>query len=271
MDVGQDGASRKNDERTRITYLGHATVLIELDGLRILTDPILRNRITFLRRRKLAKPKPDLYRSVDVILLSHLHYDHLDPPSLRRVGSHVPLLAPHGSGDFLRSKGMTRVEEMRREDVVEVGPVRIRATYADHRARRHPFGPRAECLGYLIEGDSSVYFPGDTDLFPEMDQLADDLDVALMPVWGWGPTLGDGHLDPRRAAEALRMLQPRLAVPIHWGAFYPAGLGFLRSDFLTLPPVRFAEHAAELAPEVMVRIVQPGETLRLRPLLTSIS
>jgi L-ascorbate metabolism protein UlaG (beta-lactamase superfamily) len=97
--------------------------------------------------------------------------------------------------------------------------------------------------------------------------LAGDLDVALMPVWGWGPTLGTGHLDPRRAAEALRLLRPRLAIPIHWGVFYPAGLGLLNMDFLTTPPIRFAELAAEIAPEVTVRIVEPGHSLDLDDLL----
>ncbi len=263
----QDSDDRAGPPGARITYIGHATVLIEIGGMRILTDPILRNRITFLRRRKYGKLTPDLYSDVDAILLSHLHHDHLDPPSLRRVGTGVNLLAPSGSGAFLRGKGMQRVHEMHQGDVAEVGPLRIRATYADHSPKRHPFGLEADCLGFVIEGEYSVYFPGDTDLFPEMDGLAEDLDVALMPVWGWGPTLGTGHLDPQRAAEALRMLRPRLAIPIHWGAFYPTGLGLLNTDYLSVPPVRFAEHAADLAPDVAVRILEPGKSLSLDAVL----
>lgn len=263
MGEGQNSERRAGVDEARITYVGHATVLIEMGGMRILTDPILRNRITFLRRRKYGRLKPELYRNIDAILLSHLHHDHLDPPSLRQVGNGVPVFAPHGSAGFLRGKGMQDVREMQRDDTVEFGPLRIRATYADHSPRRHPFGVSADCLGFVVEGERSVYFPGDTDLFPEMETLAEGLDVALMPVWGWGPTLGTGHLDPRRAAEALRLLRPRLAVPIHWGAFYPTGLGLLNADFLTLPPLRFAEHAAELAPDVTVRIVEPGKSISL--------
>lgn len=256
------------DERpARITYVGHATVLIELDGVRILTDPILRNRIAFLRRRKAGRPQAAHYRDIDAILLSHLHHDHLDPPSLRRVGPGVDLFVPAGAGDFMRKNGMQRVHELGVGDSAEVGALRVHATYADHSPQRHPFGIAADCLGYVVEGSYRIYFPGDTDLFPEMVELAEDLDVALMPVWGWGPTLGSGHLDPRRAAEALRLLRPRVAVPIHWGAFYPAGLGLLNTDFLTVPPMRFAEHAAEVAPDVIVCIVQPGESLSLDPLL----
>ncbi|MFN2203863.1 MAG: MBL fold metallo-hydrolase [Caldilineaceae bacterium] len=251
----------------RITYVGHATVLMEFDGVRLLTDPLLRNRITFLRRRKYSKIPADVYRNIDAVLLSHLHHDHLDPPSLRSVGADVELFAPRGSGEYLSGKGMRSVHEMSEGDVAAVDSLRIRATYADHSPQRHPFGVRADCLGYVIEGAYSVYFPGDTDLFPAMDELAGDLDVALMPVWGWGPTLGSGHLDPRRAAEALRLLRPRLAIPIHWGVFYPAGLGLLNMDFLTTPPIRFAELAAEIAPEVTVRIVEPGHSVDLDDLL----
>ena len=260
-------AATAGSHAARITYVGHATVLIEMGGMRILTDPILRNRVTFLRRRKYGKLDPALYQDIDAILLSHLHHDHLDPPSLKRVGANVRLFAPAGSGDFLRRKGMMNVQETGVGDSAEIGPLRIRATYADHSPQRHPFGLRADCLGYVIEGEYSIYFPGDTDLFPEMENLANDLDVALMPVWGWGPTLGSGHLDPKRAAEALRMLRPRLAIPIHWGALHPAGLGLLRSDYLTLPPQRFAAHAAEFAPDVAVRIVEPGRSLSLREAL----
>ena len=268
MGENQNSGARANSHEARITYIGHATVLIEMDGMRILTDPILRNRVTFLRRRKCGKLDPELYQDIDAVLLSHLHHDHLDPPSLKRVGADVLLFAPHGSGDFLRGKGMTNVREMRVGDAAQLGPLALRATYADHSPQRHPFGAKADCLGFVIKGEYSVYFPGDTDLFPEMDNLAADLDVALMPVWGWGPTLGAGHLDPKRAAEALCMLRPRLAIPIHWGALYPTGLGLLKSDYLTLPPQRFAEHAVDMAPDVIVQIIEPGKSVSVRQALS---
>lgn len=267
MDRRDDQVDPAERSPARITYVGHATVLIELDGVRILTDPILRNRIAFLRRRNAGRMKAEHYRDIDAVLLSHLHHDHLDPPSLRLVGTGVDVFVPAGAGDFLRKKGMRRVHELDVGDVAEVVGLRVRATYADHSPKRHPFGIEADCLGFVVEGEYSVYFPGDTDLFPAMAELAEDLDVALMPVWGWGPTLGSGHLDPTRAAEALRLLRPRVAVPIHWGALYPTGLGLLNTDFLTVPPIRFAEHAAEVAPDVTVRIVEPGRSLSLDSLL----
>ena len=83
-----------------------------------------------------------------------------------------------------------------------------------------------------------VYFAGDTDLFPGMEEAIGPTDLSLLPVWGWGPTLGEGHLDPRAAAEAARRLRPRVAVPIHWGTFFPMGLKRMRPDRLTGPAAR---------------------------------
>jgi L-ascorbate metabolism protein UlaG (beta-lactamase superfamily) len=104
-----------------------------------------------------------------------------------------------------------------------------------------------------------VYFAGDTDLFPEMAELAGKIDVALLPVWGWGRALGPGHLNPRRAAEALTLLRPSLAIPIHWGTFAAPRVRKRDPSFLVDPPHQFAEYAALLAPQVTVKILQPGK------------
>jgi L-ascorbate metabolism protein UlaG (beta-lactamase superfamily) len=144
-----------------------------------------------------------------------------------------------------------------------VGPVSVQATYAVHAGRRPPFGPTADAIGFLIDGAYRIYFAGDTDLFPDMVTVGSDLDLALLPVWGWGPTLGTGHMDPERAAEALTLLQPRMAVPIHWGTLHPMGMGWWQPNFLTSPPHRFAERARTLAPAVDVQIVAPGQDLNL--------
>ena len=111
-------------------------------------------------------------------------------------------------------------------------------------------------LGFIVSGSRRIYFAGDTDLFDGMSALAGSLDVALLPVAGWGSKVGPGHLDPLRAAQALRLLQPRLAIPIHWGTFSP-----LNRSTSADPPEAFRRHAAELAPEVEVRILEPGAAL----------
>jgi L-ascorbate metabolism protein UlaG (beta-lactamase superfamily) len=245
----------------RLSYLGHSTTLLRIDGVSLLTDPALRAWIGPLRRRG-ALPDRQLAAAVDAVLVSHLHRDHLDLRSLRRLPSSTPAVVPRGAGG-VASKALTDVVEVAASEAISIGTVTVTAVPAAHDGRRARWGPRADALGYVIAGGSRrVYFAGDTDLFDEMSELA-PLDLALLPVWGWGPSLSAGHLDPAGAARALTLLRPRLAVPIHWGTFYPLGLRRLRPDRLSRPPLEFATLAAELAPEVEVRILKPGEMMSL--------
>jgi L-ascorbate metabolism protein UlaG (beta-lactamase superfamily) len=149
-------------------------------------------------------------------------------------------------------------------DQVEVRGVTVSAVPAVHDGSRGPLGPRAETIGFVVTGERCLYFAGDTDLFDGMSDLAGTIDAALLPVWGWGPALGAGHLDPGRAALAASILRPRVAVPIHWGTFFPTGLARLRGRAaLVEPPRAFARRVAELAPDVAVRVLAPGGTLEL--------
>jgi L-ascorbate metabolism protein UlaG (beta-lactamase superfamily) len=152
----------------RITWIGHSTVLIELDGVRLLTDPVLRTRFAHLRR---VPERTDVAAlgQLDAVLVSHLHYDHLDLPSLDRLGRSQRVVVPVGGGGLLRKRGFTLVDELDRGDELEIGAVTIRATYAEHDSRRgHPWSASAPALGYIVRGSSTVYFAGDTDLFDGM-------------------------------------------------------------------------------------------------------
>ena len=108
---------------------------------------------------------------LDAVLLSHLHLDHADLPSLRQLGTSTRVLAPAGSGEWLRAQGMRHVEELRSGEDTSVGPLRVTATGALHDGHRWPFGVRARPIGFVIEGSGSVYFAGDTDLYPAMAHL----------------------------------------------------------------------------------------------------
>lgn len=238
--------------RLALHFIGHSTILLELDGIRILTDPVTRSRVGPLRRIE-AVPAHGRLHGVDLVLLSHLHWDHLDVPSLRDLGRHVPLVVSAGAGTWLRGAGFNNVREVAVGDSLEVGGVRIRVVPAVHSGFRPPLGPTAPALGFVIEGSQSVYFAGDTDLFAGMGELGGPVDVALLPVWGWGPTLGRGlHMDPLRAAESLRLIRPRAAVPIHWGTYWPYAMGRILPERLVEPPAAFAEYAGELAPDVRI-------------------
>jgi len=245
----------------KVTYVGHATVHIALDGVRLLTDPVLRTRMGHLRRRH-GRVDPAALRGIDTILISHAHYDHLDIPSLERLGRVTPIVVPRGVGALVRRRSFAHVMEVEEGETISVGALSVTATRAEHDGRRGPFAS-GQALGYVVEGSSRIYFAGDTDLFPELDGLVDRLDLALVPIWGWGASLGRGrHLDPEGAAEAVRLLRPRIAVPIHWGTYRPAHRS-ANASFLSAPAVEFARAAAIAAPEVEIRVLQPGETLTL--------
>jgi L-ascorbate metabolism protein UlaG (beta-lactamase superfamily) len=171
------------------------------------------------------------------------------------------MIVPQGAAGPLRRWGFQAVTELTSGSDTTVGALRISATPANHSNGRPPFGRRTECLGFVVRGSRTIYFAGDTDLFPEMATVSPHLDLALLPVWGWGPTLGPGHLDPMRAAEALTLLRPRAAVPIHWGTLFPIGLSRWRAHLLSAPPLQFAQHAAVRAPSVAVHVLHPGQSL----------
>jgi L-ascorbate metabolism protein UlaG (beta-lactamase superfamily) len=240
----------------RITWLGHATVLIELGGLSVLTDPLLRSRVAHLRRHV---PVPALPAGLDAVLLSHLHRDHADRPTLRRLAG-VPALVPRGAGNTVRALGVRTVTELRAGDRAPAGDGEVLAVPAVHDGRRSPLHRAADALGFVVEqGGMRIYFAGDTEIFAGMADLG-PLDAALVPVWGWGPSLGPGHLDPEGAAQAVAMIAPRVAVPIHWGTYSPYVPGRPPSAD---PPARFAARVAELAPEVRVETLSPGGSLEL--------
>ena len=245
----------------RVTYVGHATVLAELDGTRLLTDPVLRSRVGPLRRHA-APPAAHATSDLDAVLISHLHHDHADLPSLQRVGRDVPLLVPRGAGALFERTGFSTVTELSAGDSETVGAVTVTAVEAEHPGERKGFGT-ADAIGYVLDGAHRVYFAGDTDIFDAMKDLGEGLDLALLPIWGWGPNLGAGHLDPEGAARAAALLSPRMVVPIHWGTLYPLGLARFRPGPLRSPPSEFEARMRELAPQVETRVLAPGESVSL--------
>jgi L-ascorbate metabolism protein UlaG (beta-lactamase superfamily) len=241
----------------RLTWLGHSTVVLELDGARLVTDPVLSRRVAHLWR---GAPTPKLDGSVDGVLVSHLHWDHLHVGSLRRLAEGAVAVVPAGSEQLVARLGFARVEPVRPGDMVRLAGVEVEATYAEHPGFRRGT-VRAGAVGYLIRGSRRVYFAGDTDLFEGMRSLTEDLDLALLPVAGWGHTVPEGHLDARKAARALELLRPRVAVPIHWGTYAPFGLSRLGGS--SSAAEEFREEASRRAPTTDVQILSIGSWLSL--------
>lgn len=254
--TGRPPHTRSETKPGRLTWLGHSCVAIHIDGLVIVTDPVLRDRIVHLRRREPADTAA--LDGADVVLLSHVHHDHLDLPSLDRLDLDAQVIVPAGAGGLLRRRGFRFVREVVAGDEVEAGAVRVHVTHAEHASGFRMGTGRTQPVGYVLAGSRTVYFAGDTDLFDGMGALG-RIDVALLPVAGWGPRLPAGHLDPVRAVEALVRTEPRLAIPIHWGTY--AAWRPPRGD--DAPARTFAELAATIVPAVDVRVLRPGQSCPL--------
>ena len=248
-----------------ITWWGHATCTIEDSDIRVLTDPLFARRLAHLRRRRGAVPPPEAHRA-DLALVSHLHADHLHLPSLGSLAPGTRLLVPRGAlraVPGLRRLRQLRIDEMSPGDQTMVGDLVVRAVPARHDGRRLPVGPhRSPALGYVVEGEARTYFAGDTGLFDDMAKEVGPVDVALLPVGGWGPYLGEGHLDAGRAAQALARLSPRSAVPVHYGTYWPIGMDAVRPHEFHTPGDEFVRIAAQLAPSVSVHRLGHGESVR---------
>jgi L-ascorbate metabolism protein UlaG (beta-lactamase superfamily) len=250
-----------------ITWWGHATVTVRDSGVRVLTDPLFVRRLAHLRRRRGALPPPPAAEA-DLVLVSHLHADHLHLGSLRRLAPGTAVVLPRGAlaavPGLRRLGSRLRLVEMGAGETLGFGAVTVRAVPAAHDGRRLPYGrQRVAALGYVVTGQAVTYFAGDTGLFDGMAEAVGPCDVALLPVGGWGPFLGHGHLDAGRAARALAELAPRAAVPVHYGTYWPIGMDAVRPHEFHAPGHDFVRLAARTAPGVRVHRLDHGESVQV--------
>jgi L-ascorbate metabolism protein UlaG (beta-lactamase superfamily) len=230
-----------------VTWLGHSTVLLEIAGTRLLTDPLLRPHAGLLRRRT-PRPTEEHWREVDAVLLSHLHHDHAHLRSLRELGP-VPILTGRENAAWLRGRDLPGVPL---EGWRDVGEVSVRLVPAVHHSRPMPHRPN-EAHGHLLRSESAaVWVAGDTSLYDGLQELPawagrDRIDVAVVPVGGWGPRLSPGHMGPEEAAVACAETGARYAVPVHWGTFHVPPTGWFGS-WTRRPLELFADALARIAP-----------------------
>jgi L-ascorbate metabolism protein UlaG (beta-lactamase superfamily) len=246
----------------RITWWGHATTTIEANGTRLLTDPVLTSRIAHLRRRRGPNPSPEAGHC-DAVLISHLHADHLHLTSLPMVAPDAALVVPRGAAKLIHADSgpaySERCIEVAPGNQIKIGSLEITAVTAHHDGRRLPWSSySAQAVGYRIDSSPSVWFAGDTDLYDGLAAEAGQVDLALVPVGGWGPSLGPGHLDPVRAAEAVRRVGASRAVPVHFGTFWPIGFDWVKPELFLPPGDRFRAAMAEVDPGVKVELLVQG-------------
>jgi L-ascorbate metabolism protein UlaG (beta-lactamase superfamily) len=209
----RDGAESRSGPR--ITNIGHATLLIEIGGVRVLTDPNFDRRLAGILRRVAPPgiPLSELPR-LDAILLSHAHADHLSLASLRELPRDIPIFAPPAIARRLRGGVGVAPGE-----AAHVGPVSIEAAAAKH------WVPGGANMYLLSASQASVFFAGDTGLTPRTHEMAigRQVDVALLPIgnapW-WRPGFRRGHLSSDDALVLFERLGARYLIPYHWGTFH---------------------------------------------------
>ena len=256
------------DTRFRSTWLGHSTVLLELDGRRILTDPIFGKRVSpigFVGPKRFHPVPAELAElpKLDVVLLSHDHYDHLCRATMRALAATgVPVVTALGVGAHLEKFGFApeQITELDWGEWAEVGGVHFTATPSQHFSGRS-LGGRNKTLwaSWVIRTDRrKVFFSGDTGLTPEFETIGrahGPFDLVMLEIGAFHPSWGTIHLGPENALEALRMLGGGTLLPVHWGTF---SLGFHAWD----DP---GEQLLALAPKYDARIVTPKLGLAFEP------
>ena len=256
----------------RITYIGHATLLLEIGGARLLTDPNFEAKLG----RILPRVSPpgialDKLPALDAILLTHAHADHLSFESLERLPKNIPLFAPPAVAKWLRRLGISNAVDLAAGESVGVGDVSIHAATATHRGNRYGFDRwRSAANMYLLDAGETAFFAGDTALTEDTHHLVERtlwhyeraLDLALLPIgyapW-WKPGFRKGHLTPNDALTLFERLRARTFVPYHWGTF--RHVTATAHDAIRRLRAQLEEHHLRAA----VRILEPGEALEYDP------
>jgi len=247
-----------------ITYVGHATVLIRLDGVTLLTDPVYSSRLILPKR--LVAPGVALPNlpALDIVLVSHAHMDHLDVPTHRRLPKRetVAVVAKDLS-DLVTGCGYREILELGWGDRVTIRGVRITALPVKHWGTRSLWPDRRGYTGFLLEHPhGTVFFPGDTAYFPGFRDYGGRhaIDVALLPIGAYSPpSFRRVHMNPEDALAAMVDLGARHMVPIHWGTFV---VSYEPTD----EPVRWlVELARARGLEERVAVLRHGESRRFGP------
>jgi len=225
---------RENRKQFSVTWIGHSTLLIQMDGLNILTDPIWSDRaspVSFAGPKRLTPPglRFDQLPQIDAVIISHDHYDHLDTQTIRKLASqneHITFFVPLGVGDFLKDLGVTHYEELDWWQSVNLNGMEFVCTPAQHFSGRTPWGRNQTlwCSWAVIGKAHRFYFAGDTGYFPgfkEIGKRYGPFSMAAIPIGAYRPRwfMSPVHTNPAEAVQVFLDVKAKYFIPIHWGTF----------------------------------------------------
>jgi len=240
-----------------ITWIGHASFLIQTPEHSVLIDPNWAKWLKVIKRLKEPGLAIHELPAIDLVLVSHAHFDHLDKKSLKAVASDQPIVVPENVGNLVHGLGFNRVHELQRWESMELGSLKITLTPAQHWGARVLHDRHRGFGGFLIEYEGrTIYHCGDSAWFEGFAEIGrrSAIDIALLPIGAYdAPTGRDVHMNPEEALRAFQDLGAGLMIPMHYGTFR---LGF---EPLEEPPDRLLGHARTLGLQEKIRILREGE------------
>jgi L-ascorbate metabolism protein UlaG (beta-lactamase superfamily) len=244
--VPNDGAAlRDNASRTSITWVGHASFLIQMGGRSILTDPVWSKRSGIGPLGPARMVPPGLRLSdlppIDLVLISHNHYDHLDYATIRWLGNRPTYLVPSRLGAWFHALGCTKVHECGWWESVDALGLHFDFLPSQHWSRRTPWDTNLTLWGgwMLSDGTQKLYFAGDSAYFSGFRQIGErypGIDIAFLPIGAYEPAwfMQSAHVNPEEAGQAFLDVGARIIIPMHWGTFK------LSTERTDEPPKRLA-------------------------------
>jgi L-ascorbate metabolism protein UlaG (beta-lactamase superfamily) len=264
--VQNDGRSLRKAAHDAVTWIGHATFLVQLGGASALIDPVMSPKIAgFIPRNVAPGLAWQALPKIDFVLVTHNHRDHMDAPTLARLGPDPVYVVPQGLGEWFRRAGLPRVLEMDWWQEEQVAGIKVGFVPAEHWSRRGLFDINSTWWGgYVLErGGLRVYHSGDTAWFEGFGLIGErcgPIDAAMLPIGAYAPRwfMRRQHMDPADAVRAFRALGARRFVAMHWGTFK------LTDEDLLEPPQLLREvWQRENMASGRLAVPAIGETLRL--------
>lgn len=206
-----------------LTWIGHASFLLQMPGLNLLIDPNWANWLLVIRRLRHAGMELHHLPNIDLVLITHAHFDHLNRRTLKKVAAQQPIVVPHGVGDLVHGLGFEQVREMNWWDKWVFRDLQITFTPANHWGARKLLDRHRGYGGYVFGWQGrSIYHAGDSAYFDGFSEIGRRFapEISMLPIGAYeNPSSRDHHISPEQAVEAFRELRSNVLIPMHFGTY----------------------------------------------------